>query len=116
MKKNGCLIKRKVIVMMLLTKELKNKLMTAKPSNMRPIVKFFDPCGAATWLVCYMEPDEDVCWAYCDLGMQCVEFGTVSFKELSTIRNRMGLPMERDLYFKDDPTVNYLEKDSLCGI
>jgi hypothetical protein len=44
-----------------------------------PVVKLFDPCGAGTWLLTEIDPDdEDVAWGLCDLGMGFPEFGTVS--------------------------------------
>jgi len=98
-----------------LTKELHRKLREASPDNMRPIVKFFNPMGAATWLICYLEPDDDVAWGYADLGMGCVEFGTISLKELQSIKLKFGLYIERDYHFQDKPEVNWLEKASLAG-
>jgi hypothetical protein len=66
-----------------------------------PVVKLFDPCGAATWLLTEIDPaDEDVAWGLCDLGMGYPEFGTVSLAELGAVRGRLGLGIERDLYFK----------------
>lgn len=39
-----------------------------------PVVKFFDPTGAATWLITEMMPDEpDILFGLCDLGMGCPE-------------------------------------------
>jgi hypothetical protein len=56
-----------------------------------PVVKLFDPCGAATWLLTEIDPDEEtVAWGLCDLGMGFPEFGTVSLTELAVSR-RLGL-------------------------
>ena len=44
--------------------------------------------------------DETVAWGLCDLGMGFPEFGTVSLTELAEYRGRLGLGIERDLYFK----------------
>ena len=66
-----------------------------------PVVKLFDPCGAGTWLLTEIEPgDESIAWGLCDLGMGYPEFGTVSLEELAAYRGRLGLGIERDLYFK----------------
>lgn len=66
-----------------------------------PVVKLFDPCGAATWLLTEIEPDEpDIAWGLCDLGMGFPEFGTVSLGELAAYRGRLGLGIERDLSFE----------------
>jgi hypothetical protein len=93
--------------MKLLTKSLEQKLLKADHQNMIPIVKFFNPCGAATWLITKMEDDRDTLWGYCDLGMGCVEFGTVSLNELSNIRLRFGLGIERDLHWEPKKDFDY---------
>ncbi len=65
-----------------------------------PVVKLFNPCGAATWLLTEIDPDDEtVAWGLCDLGMGFPEFGTVSLPELASYRGRLGLGIERDLYF-----------------
>jgi hypothetical protein len=65
-----------------------------------PVVKLFNPCGAATWLLTEIDPDDEtVAWGLCDLGMGCPEFGTVSLTELAECRGRFGLSIERDRYF-----------------
>lgn len=65
-----------------------------------PVVKFFDPTGAATWLITEMMPDEpDILFGLCDLGMGCPELGYVSLSELQSVTGRLGLGIERDLSF-----------------
>jgi hypothetical protein len=65
-----------------------------------PAVKFFNPAGAATWLITEMMPDEpDILFGLCDLGMGYPELGTVSLAELQSVKGRFGLGIERDLYF-----------------
>ncbi|MGO8867408.1 MAG: DUF2958 domain-containing protein [Alphaproteobacteria bacterium] len=65
-----------------------------------PVVKFFDPTGAATWLITEMMPDEpDILFGLCDLGMGCPELGYVSLGELQSVEGRLGLGIERDLHF-----------------
>jgi hypothetical protein len=68
--------------------------------DFEPVVKLFNPCGAATWLLTEIGPDDEtVAWGLCDLGMGFPEFGTVSLTELENYRGRLGLGIERDLYF-----------------
>ncbi|WP_441234503.1 DUF2958 domain-containing protein [Bradyrhizobium sp. 930_D9_N1_4] len=76
-----------------------------------PVVKLFNPSGAATWLLTELEPEEpSVAWALCDLGMGCPEFGTVSLDELAGFRGRFGLGIERDLHFSArGPISAYIE-------
>jgi hypothetical protein len=65
-----------------------------------PVVKFFNPCGAATWLITELMPDEgDALFGLCDLGMGSPELGYLSLSELSSVKGALGLPMERDLHF-----------------
>lgn len=103
--------------MKLLTKELWNKLRDAGHENMNPIVKFFNPMGAATWLITELEEDGDTMWGYADLGMGCVEYGTISLNELAAVELPGGLRIERDLHFKgtDKTPEQILNLDSLTG-
>lgn len=65
-----------------------------------PLVKLFNPSGAATWLISEIQPyDEDVLFGLCDLGMGFPEIGPVSLAELQAVRGRLGLGIERDLFF-----------------
>jgi hypothetical protein len=69
--------------------------------DFRPVVKLFNPCGAATWLLTEIDADDEtVAWGLCDLGMGFPEFGTVSLTELAEYRGRLGLGIERDLHFE----------------
>jgi len=70
-----------------------------------PVVKFFNPCGAATWLFSELDEDGDTLFGLCDLGLDCVELGSASLAELSEFRGRFGLGIERDLHFKADKSL-----------
>lgn len=84
----------------LLTTAMKKKLMAREGKPAKPIFKIFNPGGAGTWLLCSLEPDGDTLWAVCDIGFDCVEYGTVSLEELETTRSKaFNLHMERDKYF-----------------
>lgn len=114
--------------MMLLTKSQREKLLdngrrqaavkgTSRELDLFPVVKLFDPCGAATWLLTEIEPDDpDIAWGLCDLGMGCAEFGTVSLSELASVRGRLGRGIERDLHFTaDKPISAYSAEASQLG-
>jgi hypothetical protein len=74
-----------------------------KTPDHKPVVKIFNPCGAATWLLTESDPDEpDRLFGLCDLGMGEPELGYVLRSELESVRGRLGLGMERDLWFKAD--------------
>jgi hypothetical protein len=65
-----------------------------------PVVKLFTPDGACTWLLSELDPeDPDIAFGLCDLGMGCPELGYVSLSELTSVRGRLGLPIERDRHF-----------------
>lgn len=64
-----------------------------------PVVKFFNPCGAATWLLTELYPDGDTLFGLCDLGFGCPELGSVSLAEIASVRVPFGLGIERDLHF-----------------
>ncbi len=65
-----------------------------------PVVKLFDPSGAATWLLSEMLPhNHDVLFGLCDLGMGFPELGYVSLPELEDVKGQLGLAIERDLNF-----------------
>lgn len=82
-----------------------------------PVVKLFTPDAAATWLLTELDPDDgDRLFGLCDLGMQCPELGYVSMTELLSLRGRLGLPVERDLYFTaDKPLSEYAEEAYKLG-
>lgn len=114
--------------MMLLTKAQREQLLdngrrqvavkgTPAELDFEPVVKVFDPCGASTWLLTEIAPhDETVAWGLCDLGMGCPEFGTVSLEELAAYSGRLGLGIERDLYFKAaHPISAYIQAASRAG-
>lgn len=76
-----------------------------------PVVKLFNPCGAGTWLLTEIEPDEpDIAWGLCDLGMGCPEFGTVRLSELGSYRGPFRLGIERDRHFRASKPIS-----AYCG-
>ncbi len=65
-----------------------------------PVVKLFTPDANATWLLTEIDPEEpDIAFGLCDLGMGFPELGNVSISEISAIRGRLRLPVERDTCF-----------------
>ena len=90
--------------MQLMTPEMREQLIANgknRDGDHLPVVKFFSPVGAATWLVTEMDPDEnDYLFGLADLGMGFPELGGISLSELQEYRGPLGLGIERDLYFK----------------
>jgi hypothetical protein len=64
-----------------------------------PVVKLFNPCGAATWLATELDRDGDTLFGLADLGFGCPELGSFSLSELASVRLPFGLGIERDLSF-----------------
>lgn len=66
-----------------------------------PVVKLLTPDAGCTWLLTEIDPeDTDIAFGLCDLGLGYPELGDVSLSELSSLRGKLGLPVERDLHFK----------------
>ena len=87
--------------MILLTKDLRARLIAngqIRGSHV-PVVKFFNPCGAATWLFSELDEDGDTLFGLCDLGFGCAELGSASLSEIASVRVNFGLKIERDLHF-----------------
>jgi len=84
-------------------------------SDLVPVVKFFTPDAAATWLITEMAPDGAL-FGLADLGLGFPELGYVDLEELKEVRGRLGLPVERDLYFKPTKTIGqYADEASAIG-
>lgn len=65
-----------------------------------PVVKLFNPVGAATWLATELDEDGDSLFGLADLGMGCPELGWFSRREIEALRLPFGLRIERDLHFR----------------
>lgn len=65
----------------------------------RPVAKFFNPLGAATWIATELYEDGDTLFGLADLGFGSPELGVFSLGALSSVRLPFGLFIERDEYF-----------------
>jgi len=88
----------------LITPAIRDRLManggTARETDHVPVVKLFDPVGAAIWLITEMMPqDPDLMFGLCDLGMGFPELGYVRLSELEAIRLPLGFGIECDPHF-----------------
>lgn len=91
--------------MVLMTKEIEKKL---EKTGFIPeiedlleaevIVKYFNPCGAGTWLIIGGERygDDWELYGYATIGYEW-EWGSVMLSELKAYKNRLSLGIERDL-------------------
>lgn len=88
--------------MILLPPDLREKLLANgahRGSDHVPLLKLFNPCGAATWLASELYEDGDTLFGLADLGFGCPEMGVFSLTEIASVRLPYGLRIERDLYF-----------------
>jgi hypothetical protein len=65
-----------------------------------PVLKLFNPLGAATWLATELDADGDTLFGLADLGFGCPELGSFSLAELAAVRLPFGLRIERDIGFE----------------
>jgi hypothetical protein len=65
-----------------------------------PVLKLFNPLGAASWLASELDVDGHILFGLADLGLGCPELGTFSLSEIASVRLPGGLGIERDLYFR----------------
>jgi len=78
-----------------------------------PVVKLFTPDAGAAWLLCEIDPDDhDHAYGLCDLGLGMPEIGWVSLGEIAAVRGRLGLPVERDLYFRAEKRLSAYARDA----
>lgn len=64
-----------------------------------PVLKLFNPLGAATWLATELGQDDDTLFGLADLGFGCPELGSFSLFEIASARLPFGLGIERDIAF-----------------
>jgi hypothetical protein len=64
-----------------------------------PVVKLFNPMGAATWLATELDRDNDTLFGLADLGFGTPELGLFSLSEIEAVRLSFGMGIERDQSF-----------------
>ncbi|MDZ5698679.1 DUF2958 domain-containing protein [Chelativorans sp. M5D2P16] len=107
--------------MILITDDIRARLLANGAAETEtdhfPVVKLFDPAGAATWLLTELDADGDTLFGLCDLGFGCPELGSVSLAELeSVVKGAFGLGIERDLWFEASfPLSVYAEAAHIAG-
>lgn len=106
--------------MILITDELRARLLANGAAEIEtnhvPVVKLFNPVGAATWLLTELDADGDTLFGLCDLGFGFPELGSVSLAELQAVKGPLGLGIERDLHFAPRfPLSVYAEAARIAG-
>lgn len=102
--------------MMLMTKELEKNLelypigsQDEKGMDAEVVVKYFNPCGAGTWLITEGEKQENGDWllyGYCNIFEW--EWGYVMLSELESVKLPFGLTIERELYVTGGTVKDYI--------
>lgn len=104
--------------MLLLTQDQRARLIANGQScgDHVPVVKFFNPVGAATWLFSELDEDGYILFGLCDLGFGCPEMGSASLAEIAAVSLPFGLTIERDLCFEGRfPLTVYADAARLAG-
>jgi Protein of unknown function (DUF2958) len=63
------------------------------------------PDAQCTWLLKELDSD-GLLFGLCDLGLGCPELGYVALAELTAVRGKLGLPVERDRHFEADKSIS----------
>jgi hypothetical protein len=101
--------------MKLLTKALEKRFaQVGSQENVKdPIIiaKFFNPTGAGTWYATEYDPKDRIFFGYVSIfGDWNDEWGYFSLNELENYRGRLGLGIERDLYFQEQRASQIINK------
>ena len=68
-----------------------------------PVVKLFNPCGVAIWLMNQMAPDDpDILFGLVDYGFGA-RYDTIRLSDLEAHVGPFGIAIQRDLYFDLQP-------------
>lgn len=89
--------------MNLLTPELRERLLANgrdRDADHVPVVRFFNPVGAGTWLATELDEEGDTLFGLADLGFGYPELGSFSLSELESVHLPFGVAIERDLLFR----------------
>ncbi|TPI26588.1 DUF2958 domain-containing protein [Mesorhizobium sp. B2-1-8] len=105
--------------MILLPPELRERLLANgrdQDADHVPVVRFFNPVAAGTWLATELDEDRDTLFGLADLGFGCPELGSFSLSELQSARLAFGLGIERDVLFMGEfPISAYAEAARAAG-
>jgi hypothetical protein len=88
--------------MKLMTEAIESSLPTRNESDdAQAVVKYFTPDADWTWYATEYDPESRLFFGLVD-GFER-ELGYFSLDELEQLRGPLGLPVERDLYWKPTP-------------
>ena len=92
--------------MRLLTKQLEKRIARVGSQEQKKdpviIAKFFNPIGSGTWYATEYDPVDKMFFGYVSIfGNWNDEWGYFSLSELESFTGRLGLGIERDLYWTE---------------
>lgn len=106
--------------MKLVTKEIEKRLeqyplysQDGKGKDAVCVVKFFLTGGSWTWYILEADLKNDTAYGIIVNGYNECEYGYINLSELQTVRNSLGLGVERDLHFKPQTLSQMTEEKSL---
>lgn len=67
-------------------------------------LKVFDPCSNWTWYATEYDPKERLFFGFV-VGQE-EEYGYFALDELESVKNRLGLPLERDLWWDAETPIH----------
>ena len=81
-----------------------------------PEVRLFTPNSNAMWLLTELNPDTNVAYGLCDLGLGQPELGYVDLDELESLAATEGFEIEVDLHFDTKRTLSeFAERAKIAG-
>jgi hypothetical protein len=81
-----------------------------------PVVKLFTPDANATWLLTELDPDDPtLAFGLCCLGLGSPELGSTCLREIAKVRGPLGLPVERDLHYKETRPISVVANLARLG-
>ena len=92
--------------MQMFTKEQERRLTRQwdgyeRGKSIEPLVKLFTPDASATWWIAAIKPgDPELMYGMADLGLGVAEWGLIPRSDLESLTGALGLPVERDRYWK----------------
>lgn len=101
--------------MKLLTKQLETRFakVGSQSECKDPVIiaKFFNPTGAGTWYATEYNPKSRTFFGYVSIfGDWNDEWGYFSLDELQSYRGKLGLGIEQDLYFGEQPASQVIKR------
>lgn len=85
---------------------------TGREVDYKPVVKLFNPIGAATWLLTELDPESSLAFGLCDLGFGSPELGYVCLEEIYSLKLPGGIKIEVDQFFHADKTLSQYAEDA----